>query len=214
MRSILIALLFLVPACAGLLAGKQFDQGMTLYNQGNYAQAAEYFRKATEENPEYAPAYLYLGRAYLNMGRYADALPPLRTAYRLDPAAFRGQATDLFLDALLGVAAGEFKRGNISGALDALREGLSFGPEGQAKVLPQMFSWGRESLSSGRLGDAVTLFREYVSAQPDLLGKAQGYLGLAQTFMANGDFLKALDAATSAARINPGLGSPQQLLGR
>jgi tetratricopeptide (TPR) repeat protein len=83
-----------------------FDEGMALFNQGNYRDALPYFQRATEENPNFAQAYFYLGRSMIGMRRWRDAIPPLRTAYRLAPEATKQEITDLLLDALLAAAVG------------------------------------------------------------------------------------------------------------
>jgi tetratricopeptide (TPR) repeat protein len=83
-----------------------FDQGMALFNQGSFREALPYFQRATEENPNFAQAYFYLGRSMIGMRRWRDAIPPLRTAYRLAPDATKQEITDVLLDALLAVAIG------------------------------------------------------------------------------------------------------------
>jgi tetratricopeptide (TPR) repeat protein len=83
-----------------------FDEGMALFNQGNYRDALPYFQRATEENPNFAQAYFYLGRSMIGMRRWRDAIPPLRTAYRLAPEATKQEITDLLFDALLAAAVG------------------------------------------------------------------------------------------------------------
>ena len=83
-----------------------FDEGMALFNQGNYRDALPYFQRATEENPNFAQAYFYLGRSMIGLRRWRDAIPPLRTAYRLAPEATKQEMTDVLLDALLAAALG------------------------------------------------------------------------------------------------------------
>lgn len=83
-----------------------FDEGMALFNQGNYRDALPYFQRATEENPNFAQAYFYLGRSMIGMRRWREAIPPLRTAYRLAPETTKQEITDVLLDALLAAALG------------------------------------------------------------------------------------------------------------
>ena len=83
-----------------------FDQGMALFNQGNFTDALPYFQRATEEDPKFAQSYFYLGRSLINLRRWRDAIPPLRTAYRLAPEATKQEITDVLFDALLAVAVG------------------------------------------------------------------------------------------------------------
>lgn len=93
-----------LASCAALrdrTARAEFDEGLSLFNRGRYAEAAGHFEKATELAPEFGDAYLYLGRSYLNLGRWSEAVPPLRTAYRLSPDETRAQIADIILDVLL-----------------------------------------------------------------------------------------------------------------
>jgi len=110
--------MFILCSCAGLLIGqdaqREFEKGLTLFNAGNYDQAIPHFVKATELEPEYGRAYLYLGRSYLNLRRWLDAIPALRTAYRLSPTETKKEALDVFLDALLAAATDAFKKGPLA----------------------------------------------------------------------------------------------------
>lgn len=83
-----------------------YDRGLALFNQGDFKEAIAYFQRATEENPNFAQAYLYLGRSYLSMRRWREALQPLRTAYRLAPEETKDQVFELMMDAFFGAALG------------------------------------------------------------------------------------------------------------
>lgn len=218
-RSVAIcALLLLLTACAAMVpasARKQFDDGLGLYNQGRYAEAAENFSRATELKADYAEAYMYLGRAYLNQGRYAEALEPLRTAYRLDPTMARGQLLDSFLDAVVGAAAGELAKDNLSGGLEYFKQGLELTPEGsqgRGLLTSKMLGTGGQLLGQGKFVDAAVVYRALLSANPAAALKVDALLGLAKAYLQSGRWLDALEAAKGAARLSPELGSPEQLL--
>ncbi len=83
-----------------------FDRGLTLFDQGRYEEAIPYFQQATDESPDFGQAYLYLGRSFLNVRRWRDAIPPLRAAYRLSPSETRDEIYNFLLDALLAAASG------------------------------------------------------------------------------------------------------------
>ena len=76
-------------ACAGLdqrsSAEQAFEAGLALFNRGQYDKAVPQFITATERDPEFGRAYLYLGRSYLNLRRWGDAIAPIRSALRLSP---------------------------------------------------------------------------------------------------------------------------------
>jgi tetratricopeptide (TPR) repeat protein len=88
-----------------------FDQGLALFNQGRFAAAVPYFEDATHENPEFAQAYFYLGRAYVSQSKWRAAIQPLRTAFRLSPQAAQQEIMDLIIDATFAAALNDFKLG-------------------------------------------------------------------------------------------------------
>lgn len=103
-------ILFFVPvlcliSCAALgiySAQDHFDEGLSFFNRGQYEAAIPHFEKATEMDPNFADAYLFLGRSYLNLGRWSQAVPPLRTALRLSPDKMKQEISNLLMDAMLG----------------------------------------------------------------------------------------------------------------
>ncbi len=100
----LAAVLF-VTACSTISqykAEQDFDSGLALFNQGRYEEAAPYFQKAADADPRSGRAYLYLGRCYLNLGRFADAVQPLRAALELSPDDMQNEIFNLVLDAMMG----------------------------------------------------------------------------------------------------------------
>lgn len=92
-------------SCAGLetagTAEEEFNRGLSLFNRGRFEESVGAFERATELKPEYGEAYLYIGRSYLSLGRYTEALPPLRAAYRLSPEKMKKEAAELILDIIL-----------------------------------------------------------------------------------------------------------------
>jgi tetratricopeptide (TPR) repeat protein len=99
----LLAILILASSCASLRhfrAGDSFDRGLALFNQGDFEDAIPYFKRATEEDPNFAEAYLYLGRSHLSARHWREAVQPLRTAYRLAPAGAKDEIFNVLMDAL------------------------------------------------------------------------------------------------------------------
>jgi tetratricopeptide (TPR) repeat protein len=105
---LLVVLLF--GGCATLRhfqAGQaSFERGLVLFDQGKFEEAIPYFREAISENPEYGQAYLYLGRSYISVRRWRDAIQPLRAAQRLSPEQTKDEVFNLLLDALLAASMG------------------------------------------------------------------------------------------------------------
>ena len=123
---LLIASCFLsLFSCAGVEskppAQAEFETGLSFFNRGSYINAIPHFEKATELNPEFGQAYLYLGRTYLNLGRWREALYPLRTAMRLSPEESRKEVADIIMDIILQNAA-RIDRDTESEIMDSLKK--------------------------------------------------------------------------------------------
>jgi len=209
MRAVIGAcfVLILLTGCASIgifgSAEREFEMGLGFFNRGLYDDAIPHFQKATELDLNYVDAYIYLGRSHLNMARWAQAIPPLRTAFRLSPARTQGEILDILIDALLGAALTEFKIGNYPGAISHLREGLQLKSGSDmltSRLVTVILAQGRELLSQGRYQDAISSFSEAIKLSPD---ETDAYLGIAKAFLKEGDFFKALDAAEKALRIDP-----------
>jgi len=66
------------------LPAVNFRLGYLLYKDGEYASAAEYFRKEVKLNPSYADANMFLGQALHNLGQEDEAIGYLRKSIALD----------------------------------------------------------------------------------------------------------------------------------
>lgn len=81
--------LVIIASCAGSEVKKQAEaelaSGISFFDRGQYDESLPHFQKATNLVPDLWEAHLYLGRTYLNTGKWREALEPLRTAFRLSP---------------------------------------------------------------------------------------------------------------------------------
>lgn len=212
----LMAVVFTLISCAGVLydrdAHTAHEKGLALFNQGKYAEALPHFQKAINLDPDYSSPYLYLGRSYLNLSRWTDAIHPLRTAYRLSPQEFKGEVVSLLLDALIGGAMTEFKKGNFKESARYLRETLILDPESeraQNELIGTLIALGSQLLSDGNISDAIHAFAEAIELSPD---NFEAYVGLAKAFLKKGNYLKALETANKAITIDPGNREAQDLI--
>lgn len=108
---LLLACLLGVSSCATLVHPPGYDSfqtGLKFFNQGSFQEAIPHFQEATEQDPAFAHAYFYLGRSLISMRRWQEAIPPLRTAYRLAPEAAKQEIFDVLLDAFFAVALNRF----------------------------------------------------------------------------------------------------------
>ena len=213
---VFVMCLFFFSSCAsvGLFSGakNEFDRGMSLFNSGNYQKAIPHFQKASQIDPDFANAYLYLGRSYLNLGKWIEAISPLRTALRLSPDTTRKDIIAILVDALFGAASSELKRGNFQRSIGYFKEVLELQP-GSKRVTNELFgaliAFGKDLLSTGNAAEAIAKFSGAIKLSPD---NATGYLWLAKAFVKNGDFLSALQSAKDAIRVDPTNNSAQSLM--
>jgi tetratricopeptide (TPR) repeat protein len=101
--------LLLFSSCATLRhfrADDSFERGLALFNQGHFEEAIPHFKRATEQEPEFAEAYFYLGRSHLSVRHWREAIQPLRTAYRLAPEESKQEIFNVLMDAFFAAAAG------------------------------------------------------------------------------------------------------------
>ncbi len=213
--SILILLTLLLQDCSVLpfsSAAKQFDLGIAFFNRGEYQKATSYFKKATELDPEYGKAYLYLGRSYINQGQWRSAIPALRSAYHLAPDATRNQTLEILIDGLINIAVFEVKQGNFMQAIDYLQESLELSPDNskaKTTLAKTLFSYGTELVSQGRLSEAISQFQEATKLTPN---EFSPYFSLAKAFFQNGQMLEALSTLKNAMLIEPESSEAQELL--
>jgi len=101
----IVLVVSLLLSCAGLKSKtdvqEEFDLGLSLFNRGKYDDALLHFEKATELDPKFGLAYLYIGKSCLNLGKWREAVPSLRTAYRLAPEETKEEVINMFMDFLL-----------------------------------------------------------------------------------------------------------------
>jgi tetratricopeptide (TPR) repeat protein len=64
-----------------------FQQGAQQMHAGDAAGAEKTFRKATEVDPQFAPAHLDLGLAELKQGKLIDAIASIRRSLAIDPSS-------------------------------------------------------------------------------------------------------------------------------
>ena len=217
LRKILLIVSFaIIASCAGIpfLSGakQEFEQGLALFNAGKYEQAIPYFSKAAELDPNDVQAYIYLGRSYISLGKWGEAIGPLRTAYRISPTETRKEATSFLSDALVGAGIQSFRNGDYKTAVEHLKEGLTLDP-GSAKIKDELVkawtAYGGKLFTQGSFGEAISAFEQALQLSP---GSLDAYIGLAKSFFKNGDFDKALQTVRKALSLDPGSDELKKLL--
>lgn len=190
----------------------EFDQGVVLFNGGKYQEALTKFIHATELDANFGRAYLYLGRTYINLKNWRQALDPLRTAYRLIPGDTKGEVLSILVDSLFTVGLDAFKAGDSLSAIGWLKEILTLQPtsaKARSELVNVLVGYGSSLLTGGNVKEAIGQYTEAVKLVPT---NFDALFGLALAFFRNGEPFKVLQTAEEALRFNSNHGDLQSLL--
>jgi tetratricopeptide (TPR) repeat protein len=171
------------------LAGNTLGQGIDFYQQKSYGRAINAFRRAAVLSPfsdNAAKAYDYIGKAYLRLGKTADAIKAYQEAIRIYPTRdeFQLALGDIYL-----------KEEQPEEALKAFESAVRLSPNSAES----RYSLGQSYLNTGRLDAAREQFARVVRLTP---ASAAGYYGLGQTARLAGDLQEAVLQLGKAIRVN------------
>jgi tetratricopeptide (TPR) repeat protein len=180
-------------------AGMRLNLGMALSMAGRSREALPHLQAALKLKPDLLPASLFLGASYVELGRPAAAVEPLRTFLAVQPEHREGRA--LLADAELALeryeaAARDYRLLCEQGPQDARAwyglgrsyEGLSRRAfealQAQAPDSPDLLLLVAQGMAAQeRDKSAFPLYREAISKKP---GLAEAHEGLAQIYERNG----------------------------
>jgi Flp pilus assembly protein TadD len=171
------------------LAGNLLGQGIDFYQQKNYGRAISAFRRSAALSPfsdNAAKAYDYMGKAYLNLEKTADAIKVYKEAIRIYPSRdeFHLALGDIYL-----------KEERPEEALTAFETAVKLNPDSAES----RYSLGQSYLSAGRLDDARKQFSRVVQLTPS---SAAGFYGLGQVARLAGDYQTAVAQIDKAISVN------------
>ncbi len=177
-----ILVITLSGSCAGLLtegsALAQFEKGLSLFNRGEYDKAASHFIRATELDPDYTKAYIYLGRSYIGLKQWYSALHPLRTAYRISPDQAKTEVSNLLIDTLFTLVIGEIRKGNFDGSNAYLSEYLELNKSlgnSNNQILSFLITFAAQELKRGILTITVSALKLALNIDPK---NSDAYIGI------------------------------------
>lgn len=202
----LFFIVFAISSCAGLTSGSaliEFERGLSLYNRGEYNKASEYFIKATEIDPEYTKAYIYLGRSYIGLKQWYSALIPLRTAYRISPKQTRAEVQDLLIDTLFSVVVGEIKKGNFQSSREYLTEYLQLNEASGGStndLVAFLVTFASDQLKNGNLSNTYSALKLALEVDPQ---NSDAYIGLGRAYFKDGRIFDALNNIRKAILLDP-----------
>lgn len=113
------------------LSSKAQREGLALYNEGQYDEAAGTFRNSIRENPRNYKSFYYLGACYDSMKQYQLAAQAYRSSLDVMPFTMAGDEDVEFRARTLDALATAIARGD-SGVAQLVREEQN--STGQAKV--------------------------------------------------------------------------------
>ncbi len=179
----LFCLVVLVPA----QEVNTFEQGMSLFRCGDFAKATKVFANVREGDPLRAEAQLYLGKAFINMGRFGDAEIALRRHVVARPTSDDG----LYL-----LAYTVFRQGRAKESLELYEAGASL----KAPAADDLKIVGLNYGLLGRYDLSAKFLEASLAADPHNI-EARYYLGRAR-FTLN-HFEEALEAFREVLRRDP-----------
>lgn len=152
--------------------------------------------------PVLAEALLGAGTDALNRRQFTEAANHLVEYVKLKPADYQGYLQ--LGRAYLGNAA-------YADALRALVQGLGQTTDSGARqqLVQGLLDGGRQALSSGNAGAAVTMLQEYVRHDS---GNVSAYVELGKAYWQNGNLTGAMSAFQRVLQLNPNDPEAQQFL--
>jgi cytochrome c-type biogenesis protein CcmH/NrfG len=225
----------LVAGCATVSVADEantlLQEGQALYNAKRYDEAIAKFREAVAKDPNNWSAYLWMARAFIAKGTWADAITAARRAFELSPQGPEVAAT--FFQALFGGGMEALNGGRFVDSIKYLGEYVRHQPGnasawlavGKAYMGNRQFMDGLNAAmkalgSGGDRGEILkTIFgggaqafgqRDYASAI-ELMREyvrqdprnLQAYLTLAKSYWESGQRSGALEAFREVIKIAP-----------
>jgi tetratricopeptide (TPR) repeat protein len=170
-----------------VLAEELCRKGFSFSINGEDQKALEYFKKATENDPNSTTAWYGLGYCYAGQNSYADAIAAYRHAIQTNPT-----------DAISYFHLGNYlhKLGRYAEAIEAFQQVVSINPEFEEAY----FNLGIIYLKTGRLEEGKEAFQNAVRINPQ---SNIAYYNIGVSCTKLGQYDKAVAAYKKAIRIQP-----------
>jgi tetratricopeptide (TPR) repeat protein len=176
-----------------------YTLGVTLWQTGEFPEAAEALRSAIRIKSDYAEAYYTLGTVLKQMNKLPEAAVALREAIRLQPD---------FVGAHTTLAAVLRQSGDAAGAESESRAGQAISKQ-KTSLQAATFATnsGKRLLNAGDLQGAVAQFRSAIQMVPTY-GPAHYQLGIA--LARSGDKAESDAEFQRAGELDPRLRPPSR----
>jgi tetratricopeptide (TPR) repeat protein len=168
-----------------------------LWKVNNFATALVYFQKATAKNPQHTDAWFQVGRCYLVLDRWQEAIEAFKETIRIKPDC---------VGAYMNLGIAYFRLGRYEEAIEAYK---------QAIRIKSDLAWAYSSLGSvylklNRYQDAVDACKRAIRIKPDF-AEAHCNLGLAYSNLSRWE--ESIEAYKQAIKINPDFAEAYTQLG-
>jgi len=152
--------------------------GVVRVLQQRDSEAENFFIRAIQKKPDFAPARAHLGLLYVQKGRPGEAIPHLREAVRIDGS--RRDASDALLRILQDQARAAIESGDYAKALPSLTEAEKYAPEN----LDVQFELGTVELQMSLWENAVATFQKVLRRPPNdplaIYNLGRAFMGLSR----------------------------------
>ena len=162
-----------------------FDKGMVMFNDKQYRGAINYFKKAVEENPENAEAFLYLGICYRET-RATNSIDAFKSALAINPK---------YAEAYCHMGKAYNQLNMTAEAIEALKKALELDPNYDEALTGLGVSYGLTK----RFQAAVNTLKKSLDITPS----ANAYYYLGYSYGQLKRFAKAIRAFETCLEIDP-----------
>ena len=170
-----------------ILAGELCRKGFSFMINGQDQKALQYFKKATENDPNSTTAWYGLGYCYVGKNSPNDAIKAYKQAIRTDPT---NEISHFHLGSYYQ------KLGRYDEAIDSYKQVISINPGFEAAY----FNLGIIYSKIGQLIDGKEAFQNVVRINPEAT-TAHYNIGVSYTKL--GYYTEAIDAYKKAIDVNP-----------
>jgi tetratricopeptide (TPR) repeat protein len=171
----------------GKLAAELCRKGFSFSINGQDQKALQYFKQATEKDPNSTAAWYGLGYCYAGIDRQGHAIQAYKQAIQTDP---KNEASHFFLGNYYN------KLGRYEEAIEAYKRVILINPDFEAAH----FNLGIIYTKTGKLDTGKEAFEHVIRINPDA---APAYYYVAITFTKLGRYLEAIKSYRQAISINP-----------
>jgi tetratricopeptide (TPR) repeat protein len=203
-----IIILLIFPAYAG---ASDWGRGVALYNKGDYRAALAEFQDITQEQPDVAGAWYYIGLCEFKLQRYDRVELPLARA--IDLLEAQSPQSQEIAGAWYTIGLSHYLSNHYDRAVEPLKRYIELTAKAKREVDPRArAALGRAYFSLERFDEALPLLAANAAAAKESKDAAANsyYVGVIHFKREDDD--RAIVALRQAARLNPEDAAAMELL--